>query len=240
MNNQLVLKIFLFFFFVIPGFSGITFFASGQSSVDSTQVLVRQPDKSFIESYKSQKEFIYSIPPIETNIFKELMEYLWKKFKGWNLFFKSLPFLFKVLMWGSVLFLLFIIISKTRLYKVFYSDREIEAPDYNFSNTENQITDFDSAIRSQIEQRQYRMATRLHYLKVIGMLRNKEFIRYSNDKTNVDFLRDLTNENLKSGFSILTLIFNHVWYGELEITEDQFLRFEKSFHSFYSALDVQE
>jgi hypothetical protein len=152
----------------------------------------------------------------------------------------ALPLIFKVLLWGIVLFFLFIIITQTRLYKIFYSDKEIETPDFKLSTSDNQIIDYDGAIRLQVEQKQYRVAVRLLYHKGINILQGKELIHYSKDKTNFDYLRDLTNNDLKSRFFTLTLIFNNVWYGDVEIAEDQYLRFEKSFQSFYAAIDVQE
>lgn len=240
MNNRLVLRIFFFLLFVIPGFPGITIFASDHSIIDSTHVLVRQPNSHFVDSYKLQKEFNYSQPPIETNFIKQLIEYLRKNFKVWNVFIDKMPWIFKVLMWVFVLFFIFIVITKTKLYNIFYSNREIEAPYYKFLSNDNEIVNYDEAIRLQVDKEQYRLAIRLLYLKLIGILRSKELIHYSKDKTNFDFLHDLTNNDLKSRFYSVTLIFNHVWYGDIEIAKDQFLMFEESFKSLYTDVDVQE
>jgi len=153
---------------------------------------------------------------------------------------EAMPLIYKILMGGMILFFLFVVITKTRLYKIFYSDKEIESPMFKFSDTVDQSIDFDEAIRLQIEQRQYRLSIRLLYLKVINQLRIKEMIHYSKEKTNIDYLRDLTNEDLKSRFYAITTIYNHVWYGDIEIDEDQYVRFEKSFQSFYTTVDVKE
>jgi hypothetical protein len=240
MSNRFIQNIFFIILFVIPVFSGITTFASTSTVVDSSKVVVRQPDSKFIDSYKSQKEFIYTQPPLETNFFKQLFEYLKQRFKIWKRFSEVIPLIFKLLMWVLFIFFLFIVITKTRLYKLFYTDIEIENPGFEFSPTDDQSIDFDEAIRLQVAQQQYRLAIRLLYLKLISMLRSKEYIHFSKEKTNVDYLRDLTNEDMKSRFYTITAIYNHVWYGDLEIAEDQFLRFKKSFQSFYTAIDVQE
>lgn len=239
MSNQLIRPIIVILLFVIPGFSGITLFASDFSAVDSSQVIVRHPDSKFVDSYRLQKEFIYTQPPLETNFIKQLIEYLKNRFKGLEQFSDVILLIFKILLWGMVIFFLFIVITKTRLYKLFYSDKEIDTPDFAFSNPDDQIIDFDEAIRLQIIQQQYRLAIRLLYLKVISMLRSKEYIHFSKEKTNFDYLRDLTNTDLKSRFFAITSIYNHVWYGDVEIAEDQFMRFEKSFQSLYAAIDVQ-
>lgn len=239
MNSRFIRYIFLLIL-VIPGFSGITLFASDISAVDSSHVVVRQPDPKLIDSYRTQKEFIYTQAPVDTSFLRQLWEYIKKRFKFLWDFSEAMPLIFKILMGGLVIFLLIIAITKTRLYKIFYSDKEIESPGYEFANTVDPSFDFDEAIRLQMSQQQYRIAIRLLYLKVINQLRVKEYIHFSKEKTNVDYLRDLTNEDFKTQFYAITTIYNHVWYGDVEIAEDQFLRFEKSFQSFYTAIDVQK
>jgi hypothetical protein len=145
-----------------------------------------------------------------------------------------------MLMWLLIILVLLIVITKTKLYKLFYSDQVIENPDFVFSNPGEQPIDFDEAIRLQLSQQQYRLAIRLLYIKGISLLRSKEFIHFSKEKTNVDYWYDLRDADLKSGFYRVTSIYNHVWYGDFEIEEDQYLRFEKSFQSFYSIINVQE
>jgi hypothetical protein len=225
---------------VIPGFSGITLFASGISAVDSSHVVVRQPDPKLIDSYRTQKEFIYTQAPVDTSFLRQLWEYFKKRFKFLWDFSGTMPLIYKVLIWGIFVLSLFMVIIFSSFYKVFYADKEIESPGYEFANTIDPSFDYDEAIRLQMSQQQYRVAIRLLYLKVINQLRVKEYIHFSKEKTNVDYLRDLTNEDLKTRFYAITTIYNHVWYGDVEIAEDQFLRFEKSFQSFYTAIDVQK
>jgi len=240
MSRGLIRQLFFLFILVIPGFPGITLFASDLSAVDSSYVAVRQPDSKFMDSYRSQKAFIYSLPPLETNFLKQLWDYLVMRFRILLDLSAALPLIFKILMWGSIIFTLFIAITKTRIYKLFYSDKEIDSPDFEFSNNTDQAIDFDEAIRIQRAQQQYRLAIRLLYLKMINLLRVKAYIHFSKEKTNVDYLSDLTNDDLKLQFSAITSIYNHVWYGDVEIAEDQYVRFEERFHSFYTTIDVKE
>jgi len=240
MSSRFIRHIIIFIVLVIPGFSGITLFASGFSASDSSQVVVRQPDSKFIDSYRSQKEFNYALPPLETNFLKQFWEYLLRKYRILADITDAIPLIYKILMGGMIIFFLFVVVTKTRFYKIFYSDKEIESPDYKFSGNDDQSIDFDEAIRLQMAQQQYRLAIRLLYLKVIGQLRVKEMIHYSKEKTNVDYLHDLTSDDLKLRFTTTTSIYNHVWYGDVEIAEDQFVKFEKRFLSFYTAIDAKE
>ena len=126
---------------------------------------------------------------------------------------------------------------KTNLYKVFYSDKTIQSPDFEILSTGEEPPDLDEAIRKHVEKKQFRLAIRLLYLKVINQLKRKEFIQFSQEKTNIDYLRELTNKDLKKDFASVTSIYNHVWYGDVEIAEGKFLKFEKSFQSLFLAVD---
>jgi hypothetical protein len=226
--------------FAILDFSGMMVYALTYPVADSSQVVVRQPDLQFINVYRSQNEFNYTLPPIETNFLQRLWNYLKEQFGSWEEFTSAIPIIFKFLFGGFFIFLLFLAVTTTKLYKLFYSDPEIEAPEVGFFNMDSHPLDFDEAVRLQLAQKQYRAAIRLLYLKVINALRLKGYIHFSKEKTNVDYMLDLTNDDLKLGFNSITSIYNHVWYGELEIAENQFLRFEASFQSFYTAITIEK
>ena len=239
MSNRFI-RIFSFFILlVILDFSGITVFALTNPVADSSQVVVRQLDSHFIDVYRSQKEFNYTLPPPETNFLQRLWIYLEHHFGGWEDFLVTMPLIFKILFGGLTIFLLFIAITTTRIYKLFYSDPEIASPEVSFVNRDYQPIDFDEAIFENVSKMQYRLAIRLFYLKIINALRLKDYIHFSKEKTNIDYLLDLTNDDLKSGFHSITTIYNHVWYGELEISQEQYLRFETNFQSFYTTIDVE-
>lgn len=238
MNSRFIRPVIFLFLIVILVFSGITIFASDFLAVDSSQMVVRQQDPNFVDAYKSQKEFTYTQPLLETNFLKQLIEYLKNRFGSWEEFSAVIPWIFKLLMGGLVILFLFILITKTQLYKLFYSDGEIGNPNFAISTNDDPNIDFDEEIRFQTEQQQYRLAIRLHYLKVIFLLRMKDYIHFSKEKTNVDYWRDLTNADIKSRFFTITSIYNYVWYGDVEIAEEQFLRFQMSFQTFYTAIDV--
>jgi len=232
---------FYLFLLVIPNFFGITLIAAEFSAVDSSHIVVRQPDAKFADSYRSQKEFTYlQKPPLETNFLKGLIDYIKRILGKWARYSDIIPLVFKLMLWIMAILFLFVVITKTKLYKLFYTDKEIENPDFAFSNPDDHAIDFDEAIRIQIGQQQYREAIRLLYIKLINLLRVKDYINYSKEKTNDDYLCDLTNDDLKSNFHRITSIYNYVWYGDVEIAKDQFLRYEKSFQSFYSAINDQE
>ena len=130
MNSSFSRHILHLLLLVIPVFSGVTLFASTQPLIDSSKVVVRQPGQKIIDSYRSQKEFIYAPAPLETNFIKQLWNYIIAKIEDLISFSKAIPFIFKLLIWGMVIFFVFIIITQSQFYQLFYSDKVIESPNY--------------------------------------------------------------------------------------------------------------
>ena len=240
MSKCQLLKIVLLILLVIPGVTGKNFCAAAAVHPDVDSLEVRRPDSTFVSSYRSQATFKYSQPEVKNQFLQQFWTYLQKRFGSISKVISALPWILKVLLGMFILASLFIIVTQTKLYKVFYSGKEIETPEFRFSSVPDQLLDYDNEIRVQVNQKQFRIAIRLLYLKVIQQLREKDIIEYSKDKTNVDYLRDLPSPDLKSMFYRVTLIYNHVWYGETEIAEEQFLNFEKRFQSIFKTIDVQE
>ena len=114
--------------FIIPEISGITLFAAGHQTRDTSQIEVRQPDSSFVAAYRSQKEFSYSQPVVKTNGWQQLLRYLRNWLGRLSKVAAALPWVMKAIFLLLILSSLFIIITQTKLYKVFYSGKEMESP----------------------------------------------------------------------------------------------------------------
>lgn len=233
---------FRFIFFIllamIPAFGRIA--AGSVTGADSSFVEVRKPDPGFSGRYLKQKEFSYLPVAYNPNLLKRIYDYIREKLFGWGAFMDKLPFVYKLFMWLLVVVFLIVAVTRTKLYRIFYTDTEINSPFIGWTAAETQTVDYDQEISNQVGKHEYRLAIRLLFLKAIQKLRAKDYIWYSKEKTNIDYLHDLPLEQLKPLFLSVTSIFNHVWYGETEIEEGQFIRFQQSFQLFYNAIDVQE
>lgn len=237
MNKRFYRYIVFFLLIFVLVVSGTTIYASAVPVIDTTHVSVRQPRPDFAKSFKKKKAFQYTKPTLKNNFLVQLLEYLNRKLDALAKISVVLPWLVKIFIAVLFIFVLIIIITKTRFYRIFYSGKAIQNPGIEIASADDAPVDLDKAIRKQVEQKQFRLAIRLLYIKVISQLRLREYILFSQEKTNVDYLRELTQPKLKSEFAAVTSIYNHVWYGDIEIAEDQFLRFEKSFQSLFLAVD---
>ena len=60
----------------------------------------------------------------------------------------------------------------------------------------------------------------------------KNIIELAADKTNNNYVRELTNKNYQQDFAALTLNYEYVWYGEFAIDENIYRRLATDFLQF--------
>lgn len=101
----------------------------------------------------------------------------------------------------------------------------------------SQHTDFQRLINTAIQQQNYRLAVRYYYLQSLQKLAAKSLIEYAPDKTNFEYLRELSGKKFRNDFAALTLNYEYAWYGEFEITAPVFEKIQQKFKQFYSVLN---
>lgn len=87
-------------------------------------------------------------------------------------------------------------------------------------------TDLDRFLREALEQKNYPLALRLCYLQVIKNLSKKNAIRWSREKTNRDYLREMSKHPLSNQFREATHIYERVWYGNQSLSEGEYAALE--------------
>lgn len=78
----------------------------------------------------------------------------------------------------------------------------------------------------------YRSAIRMQFIKVLQMLQEGNHIHWRPEKTNRDYLRELSGSKFKSSFRDLSGIYELVWYGNTSIDKDIFEQLNPSFDKF--------
>ncbi len=90
-------------------------------------------------------------------------------------------------------------------------------------------TDLEKFLREAIAQGNYSLAIRLYYLQVIKDLSAKNAIRWSREKTNRDYQREMRSHRLAEPFRQATLAFEEVWYGNQALDAAAYGRLEPAF-----------
>lgn len=155
----------------------------------------------------------------------------WDSFDG---FFaqSTVRTIFYILLIAFILFVIYRIIIANNL---FYSGKKgIIADD----GEEEVISDenIDEKINKAINERDYRSAVRFLYLKSLGLLNDRGWIRYHAQATNHDYIYQLKEQPVAGDFRFLTQVYDYVWYGEFAVNDDQFGRLHGDFKRFYQAI----
>jgi hypothetical protein len=87
---------------------------------------------------------------------------------------------------------------------------------YDTSSEDIHALDFNALLSQAEAEGNYRLAVRLGYLFVLKQLTDQGLIQWQPDKTNHDYLRELTSGQLRPAFREVTRQFEYVWYGEQE------------------------
>ncbi|MEM1217915.1 MAG: DUF4129 domain-containing protein [Bacteroidota bacterium] len=83
----------------------------------------------------------------------------------------------------------------------------------------------------------YSLAIRLHYLKIIQGLAQRDLIRWKREKTNGQYLREIKDPELRRRFEDATYIFEQIWYGNRRLNETLFKRLRARLESIYQSLE---
>lgn len=102
----------------------------------------------------------------------------------------------------------------------------------NIHDLENNIheVDFDLLINDAVERKQHRFAIRYHFLRLLKAMSEKQIIDWHPDKTNREYLHEISSQQLKEDFDYLTYVYENIWYGEFEITEESFGKIAQKFN----------
>ncbi len=78
----------------------------------------------------------------------------------------------------------------------------------------------------------YRLAIRLMFLRLLRSMSDKQVIQYQSDRTNFDYLLQLSSTPWYRDFFQLTRHYEYSWYGQFSIDEGKFGVIRKEFENF--------
>jgi hypothetical protein len=129
------------------------------------------------------------------------------------------------------------------LYSLFLKDGVFRRNSKTLNTVSEQVeedvkpgTDMDRLIRQALQQRNYRLAIRYQYLNCLYKLADKGLVQFAADKTNYQYVNELTNAQQRNSFAELTLHYDYVWYGEFDIDESIYQKIEPGFTAFFNKI----
>ncbi len=143
-----------------------------------------------------------------------------------------------LLLFGALLLIIRFFLNKN-LNQLFFQKSDKQFLDYESMEEDIHQMNFDQLIAEAIEEKKYRVAVRLLYLKSLKNLSDAQIINWAVDKTNDEYIREIKNNPLKNEFSNLSRQFDYIWYGEFQINTDYFQTLRQEFQSFNQSVNTK-
>ena len=209
---------------VIRGFSLV--------AQDSTAIQVRKPNKSEIVAF--QKSIDYQYETVQNNHIETWWERQLRAFAKWfSEAFSGVgnPTFWKIFAYCFVAAVIVFVTLKLMgvdIESFFSKQASTNIPYETLVENIHQIN-FTEAITDAIQQKDYRLAVRLHYLKTLKELSDNGLIDWQINKTNQSYVYEIQDSQLKKTFERVTRQFEYIWYGDFPIDEQAFLQVREEF-----------
>src|SRR3569833_1103065 len=209
-------------------------------TVDTGKLTIRHLDTAALNRYSRQPDLDYTHEKTD-----QLLSW-WDRFWAW--FWRTLarlfprfsgsgslvPF-FKILIITAFAVLIVWLITrlfKIDLLKLFRKNKNEEGLPYTELTENIHEINFDEAINKALQDKNYRLAVRLLYLRSLKQLSDAGLIHWRMEKTNLAYLNELEDPEYKRLFGALTVRFEYIWYGDFPINGEVFQNIDSLIRDF--------
>lgn len=200
--------------------------------LDSSEVKIPSFNKTKIDDYRQQREFKYESISKELTLWDRFWLWFWQKISGLIESAAKNPlskYFFIGLGVAIIVFILYKVIGAEALFSKKSKETSLQ---YDVVSEDIHRIDYKAELTRLIADGKYRLAVRLLYLQSLKKLSDKELIDWRPEKTNYNYLREISEPNLKAEFARLTHQFDYIWYGDFPIDEERFDPINKTFSHF--------
>lgn len=82
----------------------------------------------------------------------------------------------------------------------------------------------------------FRLAVRIKYLIILRQMADAGWIVVKREKTNYDYLRELKTRNEQHAFKEVTLTYEFIWYGDIDVSKNEFSQINHSFENLLTSI----
>ncbi len=201
--------------------------------LNNEDIIHRKFRENFKENYSSS-HFDYNIKK-ENGFLARLREW-WRNFLDW---FKTdssgSSFIIDEIVNIVIVFLTLIALgflmyylNKKGVIRLF-SKKEQTVISEKFIEENIDIIDFNLLTQQAKQENNLRKAVRYYYLWTLKSWSQNNFINYEPNKTTKQYVAEISNTANKTAFQYISYIYDNVWYGLHEISEQDFEKIEQQF-----------
>lgn len=228
---------------VVGGFSPVTaevvHDTINQADAELPAYRMREPDVKLIESCREDAAFNYTQTKSEMpEWLQRLIDWIGKHLLGINYSSDAsgMPDWGDILLRiGVVAILVFLIYKIVRSkYRISFGQREKYFPAELVQDVPEKVDEnsYVMWLDRAISNKDFSLAVRIHYLYVLFLLDRAGVIVWDKRKTNIAYLYEIKDTQMKSVFKELSWVFDCVCYGEFVIGEMAFRQIEDKFKAF--------
>jgi hypothetical protein len=213
---------------------------SQQPAQPLDSLTVRTFKQQNLDKYLSDEDYRYD------REFRPAAPSLWQRFKQW-LFDRLFHAMgdentSNLLRWviylfcGAVILYVILRLTNTSIRGIIYGHGQNGRMALTESEENIHQLDFDQLIKESVNSRQYKRAIRLHYLKTLKKLTDQGLIDWRINKTNQDYIQELSRTDIAPAFGRLTVLFEYFCYGDFSMHESDFEAASAQFKAFEEQL----
>ncbi len=193
----------------------------------SSQLVERRLPDNLHENYQGE-EFDYDVKTGEAqNLLARFFNWLGRILR--NTFgidippgaFKVMEIIVYILMGALVIYLLIRFLINEKFNSIF-TKKAKSIIDIDLSEQHIENIDLDALLNQALEKKEYRLAIRYQFLKVLKKLSEKNLIDWHFEKTNSDYQQEIEKPDIRARFKEVTYIYDYIWYGQQEIDGNKY------------------
>jgi hypothetical protein len=186
----------------------------------------RKVDDSVVHKLKSDDDYWYANEKPKKKVPKKPSNVgAWTNTLFWIL---AIGGFIALLVWLLATGNIFLFRKKPKEFKEVEQEEEISEDIFSI--------EYGKEINKAIASQNFRLAVRLLYLQTLKELSQHELIIYTHEKTNRDYLFQLTSSKYYKDFFSLTRSFDYIWYGKFPLSAEGFSAVQKQFVNFKQQL----
>lgn len=196
-------------------------------------------DQEQIKEYQNDSDFDYTEAIEEDNLwtrFKQWVNDVWSSFIRWlfgtdevsgtaSFLIQLLPYLIVASLVGLLVWVFLKMDSGQLAFEKRQSSLAFLSDDEELIKRE----DIQLLIDKAIAAGNYRLAVRFHYLLALQKMSGKELINWQAQKTNHEYIYEVTDPSLRKQFRHVTDLYDYIWYGNFDVDETSFQKAQSSF-----------
>lgn len=201
--------------------------------LNNEDLKLRKFRTDFKENYSSS-DFDYNVKK-ESGFLARLRE-LWRNFLNWfktdsngsSVIIDEIVNIVIVFLAIIALGFLIYYLNKKGFIRLF-SKKEQTVISEKFIEENIDIIDFNLLTQQAKQEHNLRKAVRYYYLWTLKSWSQNNLINYEPNKTTKQYVEEISNTVNKTAFQYISYIYDNVWYGLHEISEEDFTKIEQQF-----------